>query len=43
MYTRDTRSERPSFMAKIKPFLWLLVGYSLVTCGYLLRSNIAKD
>ena len=26
-----TRSEMPSFKAKIKSFLWLLVGKSLVT------------
>ena len=29
MVTRLTRSEMPGFKVKIKPSLWLLVGYSL--------------
>ena len=31
MVTRVTRSEMSSFKVKIKPFLWLFVGHSLIT------------
>ena len=31
MMTRVTRSGLPNFKVKIKSFLWLLVGYSLLT------------
>ena len=32
MVTCVTRSELPSYKVKIKYSVWLLIGYSLVTC-----------